>query len=132
MPFPCWSGIALLLQLRWVSPHVEIQRQRICMIADSKIVNWTYILTEQAKQTHEDFVSIILRYSGACLEEKQRMKHSTLSKKICTNLPKIWKYTPVPKIALDIFSVFFFFFFNYYHVISIYQFGKLDVILALF
>ena len=52
---------------------LQIQRQPICVIADCKIVNWTYILTEQAKQTQEDFVSIILRYSDACLEEKRRM-----------------------------------------------------------
>ena len=28
---------------------LQIQRQRICVIADCKIINCTYILTEQAK-----------------------------------------------------------------------------------
>ena len=74
-----------------------IQRQRICVIVDCKICNCTYILNDKAKQTQEDFYSIHLRYSGACLEEKQRMQHSALSKIYAhTNLPKIWKYWPVP------------------------------------
>ena len=102
---------------------LHIQRQRICVIASCKSVNWTYILTEQAKQTQEDFVSIILRYSDACLEEKQRIKHSALSKKIMhIRINQRFENTlRCQKLHWTFFSIFFFFFFFYYHVIGMYN-----------
>ena len=102
---------------------LQIKRQRICVIADCKSVNWTYILTEQAKQTQADFVLIILRYSGACLEEKQRMKHSALSKKnMHTRIYQRFENTlRCQKLHWTFFSFFFFFFFFFIIMLGIYN-----------